>query len=228
MVIFDCMKQPGSTPYPIACRWISWLVVLLFAGYWFMTLGLAFFKTQLSSVAPHQSFLYQTFCRQDWHLFAATKLYNRQMNVIIRSKQIPVLADTIDLEQYLLAKKREHAPFSNYQEAMEKILHGTMNEVEIQVNQQKAVAKKQFPGRSEDFYVQQASGMVMADSLNQQAIKNIVVFAKDMLTTEKMDTAGKEYQLSIRHKYIPPPKSKGPLVGEDKVQTVFISAYKSF
>ena len=150
------------------------------------------------------------------------------MNVIIRDKQIPTLTDTIDLVQHLLAKKREHAPFNNYQDAMEKILYLTMNDVEIQVNRQKAVAKKQFPGRPGDFYMHQASMMVTADSLNQQGINNIVAFTKDIITAEKIDTVGKEYQLCIRHKYIPPAKPKGSFVEEGNRQTVFISTYKSF
>ena len=150
------------------------------------------------------------------------------MNVIIRDKQIPTLTDTIDLEKHLLAKKRKYAPFNNYQDAMEKILYLTMNGVEIQMKRQKAVAKKQFPGMPEEFYIRQASRMVTADSLNQEGINNIIAFSKDIITAEKIDTAGKEYQLCIRHKYIPPAKPKGPFVEGDNGQTVFISAYKSF
>ena len=228
MAIFAWMKQTGSTPYPIACRWISWLIVLAFTCYWLMTLGLAFFSNRLSSIAPHQTFLYHTFCRQNWQLFAATKVYNRQMNVIIRDKRVPAVTDTIDLVQHLLAKKRKYAPFNNYQDAMEKILYLTMNDVEIQMKRQKAVAKKQFPGMPEEFYIRQASMMVTTDSLNQQGINNIVVFTKDIITAKKIDTAGKEYQLCIRHQYIPPAKPTGPFVEGGNGQTVFISAYKSF
>jgi hypothetical protein len=226
--IFDTMKASEINVYNKVCKWLSLFVVLAVIYYWLMTIGMVFFGNKISLIAPRQAFLYRTFCRQNWGLFARTKVYNRQMNFIIREKEHPSVTDTIDLERYLIAEKRKYAPFNNYQETMEKILHATMNALEIQVDEEITKIKKRYPGKSPDFYIQQASITIQADSLIHQHIDNIISFGKDVMKIKKIDFAGKEYQLCIIHKFIPPVNSKELPATESNKQIIFISAYKPF
>jgi len=222
------MKVSEVNLYNKVCKWLSLLVVLAGASYWLMTIGMVFFGNKLSSIAPRQAFLYRTFFRQNWGFFATGKMYNRQMNFIIREKDNPSVTDTIDLERYLIAEKRKNAPFNNYQEAMEKILFATMNAIETQVNQEIAKIKKQSPGKSPHLYMQQASITVIDNSMNQQHVENIISFGKEIMKIKKMDFVGKEYQLCMIGKFIPPVNSSGVPAAESKGQIIFISAYKPF
>ena len=222
------MKPAGTASYNIAYKWLSWCLVLAVACYWLMTFGLVFFGSKVSSAVPKPTLLYRTFARQNWRLFAITKLYNRQMNFIVRDKQNPAKADTTDLVQYLLTEKRAYAPFNNYEDALDRILYIIMNGVEIQMNQKKTILQKQFPNKPADFYMQHAAVLVETDSLHQENIENIVAFGKYVMERKKTSTAGKEYQLSIIHKYISPAKPKEASVPQGDEQIVFISSYKSF
>ena len=150
------------------------------------------------------------------------------MNFIVRDKQTPANADSTDLVQYILTEKRKYAPFNNYEDALDRILYIEMNGVEVQMNAMKTGLKKQFPGRTPDFYMQQASMLVEADSLHHVNIDNIVAYGKYIMQREKKDTAGKEFQISIVHKYIPPAKPKEPSAEGSDEQIIFISFYKSF
>lgn len=177
-------------------------------------------------MVPRQAFLYRTFCRQNWIFFANTTDYNLQLNFIVREKKNSSATDTIDLERYLVSEKRKYAPFNNYQYAMEKILYATINALETSMHQEITKIRKQYPEKSPDFYIQQASLAVQADSMNQQHIKNIVSFGKEVMKTKQMDYAGKEYQFCIIHKFIPPVNSQELPATESKRQIIFISAYK--
>lgn len=222
------MKVTETTSYKIAYKWLSYAVVLAVAYYWLMTLGLVFFSKPVSSLVPNQTLLYRTFARQNWRLFAITKLYNRQMNFIIRDKNKPAKADTTDLVQYLLTEKRAYAPFNNYEDALDRILYLEMNGVEVLMIRRQELLKKQFPNNTADFYMRQAAVQVAADGQYQQHIDNIVAYGKYMMQRERKDTTGKEYQISIIHTYISPAKPKQPIVpGSDK-QLIFISSYKTF
>ena len=150
------------------------------------------------------------------------------MNFIVRDKQTPANADSTDLVQYILTEKRKYAPFNNYEDALDRILYIEMNGVEVQMNAMKTGLKKQFPGRTPDFYMQQASLLVQADTLHHDNIDNIIAYGKYMMQREKKDTPGKEYQISIIHKYIAPALPKEPVVAGGDEQIIFISTYKSF
>jgi hypothetical protein len=222
------MKAAELKLYNKVCKGCSLLVLLAFAYYWLITIGMIFFGPTISSLTPRQASFYRTFFRQNWGFFATGKIYNRQMNFIIREKENPSIADTIDLERYLITEKWAYAPFNNYQETLEKILFATMNGIEIQVNKEVTSAKQRFPGKSIEFYIQQASKTVLADSINRQPIANIIAFGKEAMKIKKMDSAGKEYQLCMIKKVIPPVHSRELPVTENSQQIIFISAYKPF
>lgn len=148
------------------------------------------------------------------------------MIFIVRDKQHPANTDTTDLVQYLLTEKRAYAPFNNYEDALDRILYLEMNGVEVLMNRRKGALKKQLPNNTADFYMRHAAVQVAADSQYQQHIDNIVAYGKYMMQREKKDTMGKEYQISIIHKYIAPAKPKEPAVPGSDEQLIFISAYK--
>lgn len=220
------MQPTSNTSYTIAYKWLSYCVILAAAYYWLMTLGLVFFGGKVSSAAPRQTLAYRTFFRQNWRLFAVTKFYNRQMNFIVRDKQNPVKADTIDIVQYLLAEKRSYAPFNNYEDALDRILYIEMNDVETRMIRSKELLAKQFPHQPAGFYLRKAAAAVETDSLHQQSLQNILAYGKYVLQKKGIDTTGKEYQVSIIRKFIPPSKPKYADVEGGDEQTFFISTYK--
>jgi hypothetical protein len=222
------MKPAETTSNKIVYKWLSYCIAAIVVYYWLITFGLVFYSKPVSSVIPRQTFLYRTFCRQNWRLFAITKVYNRQMNFIIRDKQNPLKADTTDLVQYLLTEKREYAPFNNYEDALDRILYLEMNGVEVQMNEHKKKLKEQLPGNTAQFYLQQASLQVDSNTHHHQNIDNIVAYGRYMMQREKKDTAGKEYQFSIVHKYISPALPKEPSTPGSDEQILFISTYKPF
>jgi hypothetical protein len=228
MAIFERMKPTGTASYTIAYKWLSYCVVLAAAYYWLMTLGLVFFGDKVAAAIPRQTLAYRSFCRQNWRLFAVTKVYNRQMNLIVRDKQNPAKADTTDMVQYLLTEKRAYAPFNNYEDALDRILYLEMNNVIVLMNHYKRGLTKQFPGKPAAFYMQEAAAQVEADTLHRQNIGNLVAFGKYILQKKGLGTAGKEYQLSIVRKFIAPAKPPHPRAPGSDEEIIFTSAYKSF
>ncbi len=222
------MKPGETTSNKIAYKWLSYCIAALVVYYWLITFGLVFYSKPVSSAIPNQTFLYRTFLRQNWRLFAITKVYNRQMNFIVRDRQNPHNADTTDLVQYLLIEKRKYAPFNNYEDALDRILYLEMNGVEVLMNDQKKKLKEKLPGNTAQFYLQQASMQVDTNTHYHQNIDNIIAYGRYMMQREKKDTTGKEYQVSIVHKYISPALPKEPSTPQVDEQTIFISSYKPF
>lgn len=220
------MKPTGASSYRLAYKWLSWGLVLAFGYYWILTLSLVLFGSKVSSVIPNQTFIYRSFARQNWRMFAFSKVYNRQMLLVTRDINNPSAADTTDMVQYLLTEKRAHAPFNNEQDAHERILYIVMNGVEERVHHHEKKIKKSRPGYADAFYQQQSIETVRSDSMNQQEINNITGYARYILEQKKVNTSKKEYQLIIKHKYIPPSKPAIPVLPGSDEQIIFISSFK--
>ena len=222
------MKLENSSIHNIAYKWLSCGIIVVVAYYWLLTFGVVIFSKTVATIAPNQTLLYRTFARQNWRLFAFTKVYNRQMNFIVRDKKNPAMADTTDLVQYLLVEKRAYAPFNNYQDALEKILYLEMNGIEAQMNKQHKIALDKYPAKPAIFYMEKAYAFTQADSLQQQNINNVIAYGKYMMQREKKDTTAKEYQINIIHKYIFPTRPQEPTAPGSDEQLIFISTYKPF
>jgi hypothetical protein len=220
------MKVTGSSTYGLTYKRLTCCIVLAFAYYWLVTFGLVLFGTKVTAHTPNQTFIYRSFARQNWRMFAITKVYNRQMLFITRNAADHSKTDTTDLVQYLLSEKREYAPFNNEQDAHERILYIVMNGVEARVHYYEKKIKDTMPGKPADFYQQRAIQIVEADATHQQDINNITGFAKYILQQKKAAITGKEYQLIIKHKYIQPAKPPIPAAQGSDEQIRFISNYK--
>lgn len=220
------MKPTGASSYRLAYKWLSWGIVLAVGYYWLITFGLVMFGSKLSSAIPNQAFVYRSFARQNWRMFAFTKVYNRQLLFITRDTANPSHTDTTDLVQYLLTHKRAHAPFNNEQDALERILYIVMNGVEIRVHHHEKKIKDSLPGKTAHFYQQQAIEAVRSDSLHQQEISNITGYARAMMQERKITANGKEYQLIIKHIFIPPATPAIPAAPGAGEQVLFISNFK--
>lgn len=220
------MKPKGPPVNIIAYKWVSYCLILAFIYYWIFTLGIILFHRPLLAITPRQAGLYKTFLRQEWRLFEIPKNYNRKMNLIVRDKQNPAQPDTIDLVLYLNTQKTKYAPFNNYEDALERLLFNIMNRLEAQLNENRAILQKKFPGRPADFYMQQSSLLTEADTLNSVNLQNIIAFGKHILKQEKINTAGKEYRLSFEYKLIPPQNAATPL--QNDKQIIFTTAYRNF
>ena len=160
------MKPKESPVYNIAYKWISYCLAGFFICYWLFTLGFILFRNPVQVMMPRPAGLYKTFLRQEWRLFETPKNYNREMKLVVRNKQYPAKADTIDLVQYLVAQKRKYAPFNNYEDALERLLFNIMNRLEGQLNEKRYLLKKKLPNNSAAFYMQQASQLTEADTTN--------------------------------------------------------------
>lgn len=183
------------------------------------------FRDKLPSVLPRQAAVYKTFLHQEWRLFEIARNHNRKMNIIVRDKINPLQADTVDMVQYLVAQKRKYAPFNNYEDAMERLLSNIMNRLENQLTGNKEALKKKFPGKPESFYMEQTSLLTEADTMHNENLQNIIAYGKYILEKQKINTAGKEYKLSLIYKYIPPENTALKGNAED---IIFTTAYKNF
>lgn len=225
---FGIMKPTGNSNNQLAYKWLSWCLLLIFGYYWLITFGLVFFGTKVSAVIPNQTFVYRSFARQNWRMFAFTKVYNRQMLLVIKDRNNPGQTDTTDLVQSLLSEKRGYAPFNNEQDAHERIFYIVMNNLEVRIHHHEKKIKDTLPGKTPAFYQQQAIQQVIADTVHQQDINNIVGFARFILQKKNISTNSKEYQLILKHKYITPARPALPDVPGGDEQTLFKSDYKPF
>jgi hypothetical protein len=220
------MKPTLTVTNNIAYKWLSWGILLAAVYYWLFTFGLVLFTKPVASAFPSETLLYRTFARQNWRLFAISKVYNRQMLFITRDKQNLAKVDTTDIVQYLLTEKRMYAPFNNYEDALDRILYLEMNGIETQMINHKAALKKQYPGKPPLFYLQESSALVLSDSLHQNNLDNIVAFGKYMMAQKNIPVDGKECQLIITHTFIPPSMPADTAVAANGTETLFISNYK--
>lgn len=212
----------------IAYKLLSYCLLAGFLYYWLFSLGLIFFNRSIHNAAPRQTAAYYTFFRQNWRLFAFTKIYNRELNFIVRDEANPSIADTIDVVKYFIAEKRSHAPFNNYYDGLDQILYWEMNGLETQLWEREKALKVQFPGKPDSFYMRQTNMMVLADSLHAGHLQNLVSYGKYVLQHMNKDTAGKEYQLILVHKFIAPKQPPAGSVAAGDEQTFFITPFKSF
>lgn len=220
------MQTGTKLTYPIAYKWLSYVIVLAFVYYWLFTIAIIFLPKTINTTTPRQAAVYTAFIRQNWQLFAASKVYNRQLNVVLRDKITQQPTDTIDLVQYTIAEKRKQAPFNNYEDAIDHILYKEMNGLERQLAVKKKILQQQFPGRADSFYMQQSSLLLEQDSL-QPNLHNLVNYAKYVLQQKKITTANKEFQLTEMHKYIQPQLPAYSIAGDSTAEPLFISTFKN-
>ncbi len=221
------MLPEGKQKYTIAYRWLSYCIVLAFAYYWFFTMAMVFFPKTTNAITSRQAAVYNTFIRQNWQLFAVSKVYNRKLNMVLRNTIDHQQTDTIDLVNYCILEKRKQAPFNNYEDAIDHMLYKVMNGLEQQLAAKKTLLQQQFPGRPDSFYMQQSSLLVEQDSLKQEKLQNLINYGKYVLKQKGIPAAGKEFQLVELHKYIPPQLPQYHIAGDSTSQPLFISTFKS-
>lgn len=220
------VNQPIKSP--VAYKWLSYCLVLGFIYYWLFTLGLLFYPKSIYRAAPRQTNVYSAFCKQTWRLFAYTKLYNRQLNLITRNIGDPSKADTVDLVQFSIARKRKAAPFNDYYDGFDVMLYSMMNDFEHDLYRKQKLVRRENPGQADSFYMRQGNALALMDNKRQQSLNNLEQYGRYVLRLLKKDTTGKEFQLVMINTYIPPkhPPAGSLATGDD--QTVFISAFKPF
>ncbi|HMO61207.1 MAG TPA: hypothetical protein PKC39_01375 [Ferruginibacter sp.] len=220
-------QAENSTPH-IAYKWLSYCLLGVFVYFWLFTLAMIFFKEPIQKITPRQAGLYKTFLRQEWHLFATPKLYNRQLYLVLIDANSHAHTDTIDIVQYSIAQKRSHAPFNSYQASLDRVLYWVMNRFEDELNKKKAALARQYPNMPDSFYVQQASAWLVADTARNLQYNNMVAFARNMLQQKNIATAGKQYRLLEQYTYIAPQAPPQGSYCESGRQVIFISPVQSF
>jgi hypothetical protein len=220
------MNTNAASWKDVLFKWVSGCLLLAFVYYWLFTLSLVFFNRSTHAAAPRQSSLYASFFNQNWRLFAVTRNHSNELNFVVRTVGRLSETDTIPLVSYSMAKKKQYAPFNNYEDALERLLFLAMNDLENAAEKKKALVQKQFPGNNEMFYVQQGSMLVENNRYNQSTIKNLENYGKYVVRQQHADTSGKEFQLIFVQHYILP--AIAPFVPADKSNndTIFISTYK--
>ncbi len=222
------MKQQETAGKLIAYKWYSYCAVAAFVFYWMVSISMLYLRDKVDKVAPKYTALHKTFWRQSWRLFAYTKMYNRQLNLIIRDQTDTFATDTIDIVQYSLAQKRKDAPFNNYEEGVDRVLYLIMNLVSASMDEKKKALKAHFPGNTDEWYITKASALIQADTAHPENLQNLEAFAKRMLEETNKTTNGKEFQLQMTHKFIPPQLPPAGTFSKGDVRIIFQTGYKPF
>ena len=196
------MKGP---PANIAYPKLSALLIGAFVYFWLLTIAVGMFYRPVRNYCHRQVLVYNTFWRQNWRLFAYTKLYNRQLNLLIHHPHQSGKTDTLDIVQWSLSQKRSHAPFNNYQDALDHLLYNFMNTLEMQMSQQLQPLAAGHPGISDSARLLAASAKLAAQP---EILHNLVAYAIMMMKDRKPDTTGCTYSLQLVHRFIPPATSK--------------------
>jgi hypothetical protein len=226
--LFLTSMQPANTiRNTIAFRWLSYGITVAFLYYWLFTISLVFFEKQTHAVSHGQAVFYTSFLRQGWGLFAVTRPYNRELKLVIRDKSAPVKSDTIVLTKYIHAQKIKHAPFNNYQEALENLLTSWMRGLEKQVQRKKALLQKQFPAGSDTFYLRQGSSLVEQDRQDTLSLQNIISYTRYVLEKSNISAQGKEFQIIQSNRCILPFTPANNIPGCTADEIIFISTFKN-
>lgn len=220
------MNTKDTSIKKIAYKWISFFVLFAFIYYWLFTVSLVFFSKPTRLAAPTQSSVYSSLFNQNWRLFAFTKMYSTEVNVVVRKINDSTVADTIGLVSCSMAEKRKHAPFNNYEEALERLLAVLIADIGGKAEKKILLLKKQSPGRHENFYVQEVSREIEKDRFSQKSLSNLNNYAKYVLAYKHIDISGKEFQLIIVHNYIKPVNTTVVTERNENKETIFISTYK--
>ncbi len=213
-----------AAPAKIAFRTLSILLIGAFLYYWALTLTLVFFYEPVRSASPRQVGVYSTFWRQNWHLFAYTKPYNRELNLLLADPRSG-RTDTLDIVQWSLAEKRGHAPFNNYQDALDHLLYVFMNSLETQVSKRYQQALASRPGLAD------SSGMrIASDSVSARDgyLHNLKAYMRMMIAARQIDTTGKLYSLQLVHDFVPPQTAPAGSTPGGMRQIVFQSPFKPY
>ena len=213
-----------AAPVKIAFKTLSVVLIGAFVYYWALTLALVFFYRPIRSASPRQVGIYSSFWRQNWHLFAYTKVYNRELNLLIRDT-LTGHTDTTDIVQWSVGEKRSHAPFNNYQDALDHLLYVFMNSLENQVSIRYKQAEKVLSGQPDSVYMRIASDSVAARA---GYLHNLNAYMRLMLASKKTDTSGKVYSLQLVHHFVPPRTAPAGSTPGNRFQTVFQSPFKPF
>jgi hypothetical protein len=215
-----------SSSNSIVYKAVSYCLVAAFGYYWLFTFSLFFFNTQTHTYAPRQVALYKTFWRQNWRLFAFSKVYNRKFLLIMKDTANPAKTDTIDLVQYSVSQKRAAAPFNNFEDAIDHLMYKVMNGVETQATGRDSLLRKEMPKRPDSFYVLQGSRQVEADIKNSVHLNNLYSYASFVLRQKNISAAGKQFQFVLQHIYISPAKPEGGWITDGGLKTLFVSSFK--
>jgi len=191
----------NAAPEKIACRALSLLLIGAFAYYWIFTLSLVFFYKPIRTVSPRQVGMYSTFWRQNWQLFAHTKVYNRQLNLLVHDRRLPGQTDTLDIIHWCLSEKRRHAPFNNYQDGLDLMLYFFTNKLQGQTEKAYHQYAAGHPGLPDSSIMLEASRMVTAEPEN---LHNPAAYAKMLIKSKQLDTSGRSYSLQLVQQFIPP------------------------
>lgn len=222
------MNQQETKSKKIAYKGYSFYAVALFLFYWLITINMLYLREKVDKVIPQYTALHKTFWRQSWRLFTYTKMYNRQLNLIVRNQTDTLKTDTTDIVQYSLAQKRKYAPFNNYEEGVDRTLYLIMNLVYASMKEKGKALKAHFPGKTDEWYVMHASALIQADTVHPENLRNLEAFARKMMKETNKSTTGKEFQLQMTHKFIPPQMPSDTTFNKGDVQIIFQTGYKPF
>jgi hypothetical protein len=220
------MDKKGTPPSPNIYTWVSFCLLAGFAYYWLFTFSMVFLNRPTRAMAPRQSMIYSSFFNQNWRLFASTKKYSCEVNLVLKRKADSVVTDSIALVSYSMAQRRKKAPFNNYSEALERLLYVISTHIGESAKRKKEVFKKQVPLQNERFYVQETSLNLEKDSLHRANLKNLENYAKYVLAQEQVDTAGKEFQLILVRNYIKPALTPVITGANTNSEIIFVSTFK--
>lgn len=220
------MQQKIQSANKIAWPWLSAAAIVAFIIYWLFTVAIIFKGNKLQTTAPLTTAVYYSFINQNWHLFADTKLYNRELYLVVKDSTGFYKNDSIALLKFIIDEKRKQAPFNNKADATDHLIYRIVNKLEQQLYEQKKILQKKYPGLGNAFYMLQASRMVEQDSLHRTNLQSLENFAKYVMQQKNISTTAKQFQLILTYRYIQPPAGQTPIDKNHLEQIVFTSKFK--
>lgn len=200
------MEAVHQNKLPVAYKLASYFAIFCFLVYWFITSFMIAMPKTLKNVAPKTFYTYNVVIRQNWHLFSNPSVYNKHVLFVLRDKKNHDKTDTLNITKYFINERIARAPFNNYYDNLDHVLYRISHYLEGDNVKTINQLKKQDSLQTNLWYIQQSCSISVLKNPPITHFTNLIGMCKQVLVHEKINTAGKEYQLLIKNNYIPPHK----------------------
>lgn len=202
------MLQPAYRKRLFGQNTLLFLALLVFAGYWLLTLGLTFLPATVSGFLPRVSRGYRAFIKQDWKLFSSTAGYNRKVMLVFHDTLPGAKTDTFQLWEELLALKKRSAPLNNSEDAVDHLFFWCVNGLEHQVDDGKEHWHSLYPGQTDSFLVRRSSADIASDTIRASAFRSILVYGRSVYLRSGRVLPRGRVEMIVSRDFITPLKPK--------------------
>lgn len=198
------MLRKGFSRELFSGKTLSRIVLLLFAGYWLFTLGMAFLPAAMARYLSLPSMAYRAFIKQDWRLFSSTSGYNRKVMLVFHPQQPGAVPDTFQLWERIVALKKKAAPLNNSEDAVDHLFFQVVNGLELRVDDAKERWYDRIPEQPDSVYVCRGSAEIAADTGSASPFRSILVYGRSVFLGTGRQLPGGTCELIVTRDFIPP------------------------